>query len=50
MVAQQMPKLSIAEITQMQNELGLDTPDLQVNTEAEKIMSTSSRSRPAVSQ
>ncbi|KAJ5276882.1 hypothetical protein N7524_003035 [Penicillium chrysogenum] len=35
-VAQQMPKLSIAEITQMQNELGLDTPDLQVNTEAEK--------------
>ncbi|KAJ5513893.1 Major facilitator superfamily domain general substrate transporter [Penicillium fimorum] len=47
-VAQEMPKLSIAQITQMQAELGLDVSDLRVNTEAEKAetaMSSSSETK-----
>lgn len=36
-VAQQMPKLSIAEITQLQNDLGLDTSEHQVTSAAEKV-------------
>ncbi|KXG48613.1 Major facilitator superfamily domain, general substrate transporter [Penicillium griseofulvum] len=43
-VAQQMPKLSIAQITQMQAELGLDIPDLRVNSEAEKAENAMSSS------
>ncbi|CAI7636822.1 unnamed protein product [Penicillium viridicatum] len=46
-VAQQMPKLSIAEITQMQNELGLDT-EPQITSAAEKAetgMSSSSETK-----
>ncbi|KAJ5550607.1 hypothetical protein N7535_001449 [Penicillium sp. DV-2018c] len=46
-VAQELPKLSIAQITQMQNELGLEAPEHQVTVEhekAEKAMSSGSGS------
>jgi len=35
-IAKTLPKLSVAEITQMQQELGLDVPDHQVTSDAEK--------------
>lgn len=41
-VASEMPKLSVAEITQMQHELGLDLPDHNVVPDAEKNEVTSS--------
>ncbi|KAJ5130083.1 uncharacterized protein N7515_006122 [Penicillium bovifimosum] len=35
-VAQELPKLTVAQITQMQNELGLEAPDHQMAVQAEK--------------